>query len=68
VELAIVIAFVLGLIFGRVLPRKAVGVLKIDHTNPNKDVYRFEIDDFDKLNKKRRILLAVDHNANLSHK
>ena len=42
------------------------GTLRIDHSNPAKDVYRFEIDDLDKLNKKRKIVLKIDHHANLS--
>jgi len=45
------------------------GVLKIDHSNPEKDVWRFEIDGavLDKINKKTRIELKIDHNADLSH-
>lgn len=46
--------------------RTSSGVLKIDHMNPEKDVYRFEIDDLDNLGKKSRITLRIDHNANLS--
>lgn len=42
------------------------GTLKIDSSNPEKDVYRFEIDDLDKLSKKSRIVLKVDRNADLS--
>lgn len=42
------------------------GTLKIDHSNPEKDVYRFEIEDIDKLNSKRYITLKIDHNADLS--
>lgn len=42
------------------------GVLRIDHSNPEKDIYRLDIGDFDKLDKKNRIVLRVDHNADLS--
>lgn len=42
------------------------GTLKIDHTNPEKDVYRFEINDLDKLKGKTYITLKIDHNAKLS--
>lgn len=42
------------------------GTLKIDHSNPEKDVYRFEIDDLEKLNGKDEIVLKIDHNADLS--
>ena len=50
------------------LIRSTSGTLRIDHTNPEKDVYRFEIDDLDSINKKKRIELKIDHNANLSQK
>lgn len=46
----------------------AEGTLRIDHTDPEKDVYRFEIDDIDKLSKKKRVVLKVDNNADLSQK
>lgn len=45
--------------------QSARGVLRIDHSNPDKDVYRIEIDDLDKLSKKKRVYLRVDHNADL---
>lgn len=44
----------------------AHGTLRIDHSNPEKDVYRFEIGDLDKLNKKAYVELKIDHHANLS--
>ena len=47
--------------------RKA-GTLRIDHSNPEKDVYRIEIDDLDGLAKKKHVILKVDNNANLSQK
>lgn len=48
--------------------RASSGVFRIDHSGPEKDVYRFEIDDLDKLDKKRHLILKIDHNANLSQK
>ena len=48
--------------------RKAYGVLRIDHSSSEKDVYRFEIDNLDVLSKKKFIVLKVDNNANLSQK
>nr|DAV24925.1 MAG TPA: Protein of unknown function (DUF2897) [Bacteriophage sp.] len=48
--------------------RSSSGVFRIDHSDPEKDVYRFEIDDLDKLDKKSRLILKIDHNANLSQK
>ena len=44
------------------------GTLRIDHSNPEKDVYRLEIDNLDQLNKKSRIHVKVDHHADLSQK
>ena len=44
------------------------GVLQIDHSNPEKDVYRFVIDNIDDLSKKKYIVLKVDNNADLSQK
>lgn len=44
------------------------GILRIDHSNPEKDVYRLEIDNLDQLNKKSRIHVKVDHHADLSQK
>ena len=48
--------------------QKPVGTLRIDHFNPEKDIYRFEIDNLDALNKKSKIVLRVDHHADLSQK
>ena len=42
------------------------GTLRIDHFNPEKDTYRFEIDNLESINKKKKILLVIDHNADLS--
>lgn len=42
------------------------GTLKIDRTNPDKDVYRIELDSLDKLPNKKRIVLKIDPNADLS--
>lgn len=44
------------------------GVLQIDHSDPEKDVYRFVIDKIDDLSKKKYIVLKVDNNADLSQK
>jgi hypothetical protein len=44
----------------------ATGTLKIDHSNPEKDQYLFEVKDLDTLNKKKFIELKIDHHANLS--
>lgn len=44
------------------------GTLRIDHSDPNKDVYRIDIDDLDAIDKKKRMVLKIDHNADLSQK
>ncbi len=46
----------------------AHGTLRIDHSNPEKDIYRFEIDNLDKLNKRAYVELKIDHHADLSQK
>lgn len=46
--------------------RRPDGVLRIDHTNPEKDLYRFEIDNLDNLSARNRIVLRVDNDAKLS--
>ena len=65
----LIVGFVVGLLMDvivRLLERPA-GVLKIDRSNPEKDVYRFEIDDLDSLHKKKRIALKIDNDAAISH-
>lgn len=44
----------------------AHGTLRIDHTNPEKDVYRIEIDDLEALSRKKQVILHVDNSAILS--
>ena len=44
----------------------AHGTLRIDHTNPEKDVYRIEIDDLDALSRKKKVILDIDNSAILS--
>lgn len=45
---------------------KPSGTLRIDHSNPEKDVYRIDIYDLDELSNKKEIILKVDNNAHLS--
>lgn len=42
------------------------GILKIDTSNIEQDIYRICIDDLDNLSKKKRVVLKVDPNATLS--
>lgn len=44
------------------------GTLRIDHSDPNKDMYRLELDDLDVLTRKKLVILDIDHHANLSQK
>lgn len=39
--------------------RSAYGELRINETNPEKDVYRLEIEDLDLLRKKKQIVLKI---------
>lgn len=48
--------------------RSASGTLRIDRSDPEKDIYRIDIDDLDKLAKKKQVVLKVDPNADLSQK
>ena len=47
---------------------RAAGILKIDHSDPEKDQYLFEIGDLDGLSKKTKIVLKIDNKADLSQK
>jgi hypothetical protein len=66
--------FTLGVIFGSIvasvflLLKKTYGTLKIDRSNPEKELYRIELGDLDSLSKKKRISLKIDNNADLSQK
>ena len=46
--------------------KKTCGTLQID-TKGEKELYRFDIGDFDALYKKKYVRLKVDNQANLSH-
>lgn len=67
------VVFIVGILIGMVIATviysvcKTVGVLKIDHTSSDKDIYRIEIDDLNKLDRESRIILKIDHDADLSH-
>lgn len=62
--------FLAGVAVGSIVTncRKTSGTLRIDHSNPEKDIYRFDIDDLNGLSKKKRIILKVDNYADLSQK
>lgn len=64
---SIIVGFIAGIIFTLICCRKKpAGTLRIDRSNPNKDIYRFDVGDLDKLVAKRRIVLDIDPNANFT--
>ena len=66
--------FALGVVVGTLICmvvrfiQTGTGVLRIDHSDPEKDVYRLEIDNLDKISKKKELRVHVDNNADLSQK
>lgn len=66
-------AFILGLIIGGLVVLifhhriTASGELLIDHTDPEKDIYRINVNDLDDLSKKKRVILKVNNNAKLRY-
>lgn len=42
------------------------GVLRIDHSDPDKDIYQINLNSLDDLAKKKRVVLKVDNNAKLN--
>lgn len=55
-----------GAIASCILYSKIDGILKIDHSDSKKDVYRIEIGDLDVLPHKKHIILKVENDVNLS--
>lgn len=72
--LEIVIAIVIGVLLGSILTSlydfyhfsNAHGILRIDNSDPDKKLYRFEIDDLGDLDDASHVTLKIDHNADLS--
>ena len=64
--------FSLGIIIGVITTRlilqvsSAKAVLRIDHSNPEKDIYRLDLDNVCSMNKKT-LLLKIDHCANFAN-
>lgn len=70
-----IMIFILGLSTGGIIVDiilifyyKMEGILKIDHSNPDKDIYRIEIDDLDGLPNKKHVVLKIEDDADLSQK
>ena len=69
--LALVMGMIIGILVSLFVRSLfiASGTLKIDHSDPEKDKYLFVIDgELDRLSKKKKIVLKVDNNADLSQK
>lgn len=66
----IVIGALIGSIVSNIIfhMKTAYGTLKIDHSNPEKDVYRIEFNKFDDIDKKKYLRLKIDNHADLSQK
>lgn len=45
-----------------------MGVLLIDSSNPEKDVYRFDVGNMNNLSKKKRVILKIENDVDLSQK
>lgn len=64
--------FSLGIVVGIIMTRlilqvsSAKAVLRIDHSNPEKDIYRLDLDKVCSMNKKT-LLLKIDHRANFTN-
>ena len=55
-----------GVIWSLIIINCTSGTLKIDRSDPKKDVYRLEIDKLEDLSSTKRIVLKVDKNAHIS--
>nr|DAG07930.1 MAG TPA: hypothetical protein [Caudoviricetes sp.] len=65
----IAVSFVVGVLISVLFIdlRSGYGTLQIDHSDPEKDLYRIVITtDLDKLPKKKRVVLKIEDNADLS--
>lgn len=69
-----VVTYFAGFIVGSILTavicliRSGFGTFRIDHSDPEKDIYRLDIKDIDSLSKKKHIIIKVDNKADLSQK
>lgn len=67
----LILAFVVGMVIGSVIANftinrlAAKAVLRIDHSDIEKDIYRLDLNNID-LDERSHLLLKIDHNANLT--
>lgn len=68
----LILMYILGVatsvIINLIFFKRTYGTLRIDRSNPEKDLYLIEIDDLEQLTKRKRITLKVDNHADLSQK
>lgn len=68
----LILTYILGVatsvIINLIFFKRTYGMLRIDRSNPEKDLYLIEIDDLEQLTKRKRITLKVDNHADLSQK
>lgn len=63
--LGLLLGFLIGMIIGSIIiiliyfGQTSMGALKINYTDPEKDVYRIHIDDLVGVEKKKRVMLKV---------
>lgn len=66
--LAVIVNLTINLAIRLIFFNHTHGILRVDRSDPEKDIYRIEIDDLDCLAKCNRIVLKIDSNADLSQK
>lgn len=71
----IILTYIIGVIIGSILTSIVFrfrfpyyGTLKIDKSNPEKDIYRLEIKELDNIDKRRHIILDINTSIDLSQK
>ena len=65
--LYLIVGVVIGIIGSAIWSRAHVcGIIEVDCSDPDKDVYRLVVDDLKSLTKKRRIVFKVNRNAHFS--
>lgn len=66
------IGFVIGVVVEAIVSlifkyfRSAFGTLRIDDSNPEKEIYRFVVNDLDELSKRKYVELKIERGADLS--
>lgn len=56
------VCFVLGFVFAgwRVVKKYYLGVMKVDYTDPMKDIYSMQVEDFNKIDRSKYVLFKVE--------